>query len=227
MLLGNKPIGTVGYLGGLMSLPEKFCWCWGQMVQYNAEFLCNPGQYVHYNRATVSFHSVARNSLVEGMKGDWLFSIDTDHEFEPDIVARLLHRMNAYDIDVIVGIYTYKSPPYLPVLYQSDDNGAFQQLVQWQDADVFEIGSAGGGCLLVKRKVFDRIRDELKESPFDIEFPFSEDHSFFRRLYKLGIKAYCAPTVEAKHMIVTSVGVDDIQRDKITTISQKEVQGFV
>lgn len=226
MLLGNKPIGTVSYLGGLMSLPEKFCWCWGQMIQYNTEFVCNSGEYVHYDRATVSFHSVARNSLVERMKGDWLFFLDTDHEFEPDILARLLHRMKIYNLDVIAGIYTYKSPPHLPVLYQLNKEMAFEQLVTWEEADVFEIGSAGAGCLLVKKIVFDRIRDELKESPFDIEFPYSEDHSFFRRLNKLNIKAYCAPTVEARHMIISTVGIDDIQRDAITAISQKEVQGF-
>lgn len=190
MLIGNKPIGTVAYLGGVFAIPEHFCWSWGQMVQYNTEFLCDPGKYVHYERAKASYHTFARNTLVDLIKGDWLLMLDVDHMFEPDLVARMITIFDNYHfIDVLTGLYCYKSPPYAPVLYQYNKKlDCFEPIVDWdKDVKCFEIASSGAGCLLVRRSVFDRIKKELNESPFDIIHPFSEDHSFFKRLKKLNL----------------------------------------
>jgi hypothetical protein len=229
MVRGNKAIGTVAYLGGLMSLPEKFCWSWGQMIQYNTEYLCNPGSYVHYDRATASFHSFARNELAKNFLGDWLLMFDTDHSFEPDIVARMLHRMNTCDLQVLVGVYVYKNPPYSPVLYQYNDKDEIMPLAKWDESvDVFQIGSSGGGCLMVKREVFNRIERELKCMPFDIEHPYGEDHSFFRRLKKLGIEAFCCPKIEAKHLAIKELSwQDDFDKEFFDVAEGPTVKGFM
>ena len=39
MLIQSKTIGTVAYLGGLANVFEEFCWCWGQLIQFNNEYL--------------------------------------------------------------------------------------------------------------------------------------------------------------------------------------------
>lgn len=210
MLLGKKPIGTIAYLGGVPAVLEEFCFSFAQMMQYNAEFLCGPNEYIHLDRAKVSFHAFARNRLADNMRGDWLLMLDTDHQFEPDLCHRLLDRMDRCNVDVIAGVYAYKNPPHLPTLYHWNENDGLEQIGKWEGrATLFECGSAGAGALMVRRKVFDRIEEELKEGPFSVIHPWGEDHSFFSRLKKLGIKAYFDPRIEAKHLAVKPVSIHD------------------
>lgn len=225
-MMANKPMGTIAYMGGVYALPEAFCWSLAQMVQYNAEYLSGPGRCVHYDRATVSYHSFARNSLADQMRGDWLLMLDTDHSFEPDLAARMLMRMEKHQIDVLAGIYLYKSPPFMPVLYRWNGE-AYEVIGQWDgEPRIFEIGSAGAGCLMVRKKVFDRIRNELGEGPFDIEHPYSEDHSFFNRLRRLGIKAYCDPDIECHHLSNRVLTLADFDRSQIRLSEKYNVAGF-
>lgn len=230
MLLGNKSIGTVAYMGGLPAILESFCWAWGQMVAFNAEWV-GEGTYVHYERSTYSDHAPARNALATRFLGDWLIQLDTDHVFEPDIVQRLVYTADKLGIDVLSGIYQMKSPPHLPVIYQwvgPEDSPGLQPMAMWDEKlKVVEIGSAGGGCLFVRRSVFDQITSELKEEPFDRIHPFSEDHSFFIRLKKLGIKAYAALNIECNHLKVTSIGFQDLPKLGELQISKPfEVRGY-
>lgn len=231
MLLGNKPIGTIGYMGGgAISVPEKFCWSFAQMVQYNTEYLCNPGEYIHYTKAMVSYHCFARNSLTTQIQGGWLLMLDTDHEFEPDIAARLIFRMLKYDISILTAIYCYKGNSHnAPVLYQKNDEGFFEQLISWdKTVDILEVSSAGAGCLLAKREIYDRIRNELGEEPFDIIHPFSEDLSFFKRVEKIGEKVFCAVTVEYPHLTIHPISFQkDYKREDFIINSSKEVTGFL
>ena len=86
MIEREKTIGTVGYMGGIMAIPEPFMWSWSQMVQFNSEVL----PQIHYTRARMSLHSAARNELYAQMQGDWLLQLDTDLVFDPDFVARMV-----------------------------------------------------------------------------------------------------------------------------------------
>lgn len=227
MLYGRKPIGTIGYLGGLMAVPEEFAWSWGQMIQYNAEYLCEPGEYVHLNRATLSFHAAARNLLTQQIYGDWLLQFDTDHSFEPDMAARLVYLMNKHDVDVITGVYVAKTWPHPPVLYRWNDDEKLEQLAAWDaSCPLIQIGSAGGGNLLVRRRVFERIRKEMNENPFDIIHPFGEDHSFFLRLKRLGIAVYAAPMVSSQHLGVKGYTTDDFDIEAVGVGPRIEVGGL-
>jgi hypothetical protein len=217
MLLGRKALGTVAYLGGLPALLEPFCWSWGQMVQYNQEFLATEKTYVHYDRATFSDHGPARNSLVTRFLGQWLVQMDTDHAFEPDIIARLVRLADECEIDVLSGLYQQKGTPHVPVLYRWGDVGGKQMpqpIVKWpKEARVIPIGSAGGGCLFVRRNVFDKIADANSEGPFDKIHPYSEDHSFFYRCKELGIPCYAAPRIESRHLRIMPVTMEDFDSD--------------
>ena len=107
MLTRKKTIGTVGYMGGIMSLPEPFVWSWTQMIEFNREALCQEDEQIHYTRTKYSLHSAARNDLMEHMKGDWLLQLDTDMVFDPDFCARLVRVMHVYNLDIVTGVYPY------------------------------------------------------------------------------------------------------------------------
>jgi Glycosyl transferase family 2 len=227
-------IGTISYMGGVMSVPETFAWAWAEMRQFSAEALCQLGQYVHADRATVSLHSAARNYLAGSMRGDWLLMLDTDLDFEADLCARMVQTMNTYSIDVLTGVYCFKNPPNTPVLYLWNEETEKAENIGSIENDggprIFQIGAAGGGCLMIRRRVFDRIREELGEQPFD-HVPnkhikgatMGEDHSFFHRCRLLGIKAYCAWDIHALHL--RNHGVDPDFRPQVQELTTREVMG--
>jgi len=227
MLLMNKCLGTIAYMGGVMSVPERFAWSWTQMILYNKDYLVEPGEDVFYTRAVVSYHSAARNSLVEQIRGDWLLMLDTDHGFEPDIAVRLLHLADKHEVDVVTGFYQFKGPPHSPVIFALDEAGEkITAIGDWQPGlELLQVGSAGAGCLLVRRSVYERIERELSCKPFDVTPPYGEDHSFFLRLAKLGIKAYCAVNVKAYHLEVREIDLDDYDRSDVKFSDRMLVEG--
>lgn len=225
MLRGTLTIGTIAYMGGVAATLEAFTWAWGQMIQYNADYLVEPGQRIHYDRATVSYHSYARNNLADRMRGDWLLMLDTDHAFEPDLAARLLNMSEKHGLDVVSAMYVYKQHPHNPVVFtrQGDD---VKYLGDWdRTAQVFQVGAAGAGALLVRRSVFDRIRNQLDENPFEIRKAFSEDNSFFDRCHQLGIACWCCSAIESPHLLVKPVTLADYVPDPAMLGPRVEVEG--
>ncbi len=229
MIIGSKTLGTVSYLGGLPAVLEEFCWSWGQLVAYTSEW-AQPG-LVHWERSKFSDHAPARNALTTRIVGEWLIQLDTDHVFEPDLVARLVHTADKYGVDVLSGFYQMKTSPHVPVLFQwvgPEDAPGLQPLATWPpEVKVLEVGSAGAGCLFVRRGVFERVTTELGEQPFDKIFPYSEDHSFFLRLKRLNIPAYAALNIDYPHLRIGPVTAADLPQNGDLQISELfAVKGF-
>ena len=85
--------------------------------------------------------------------------------------------------------------------------------------------SAGAGCLLVRKSVYDRCKKELKENPFDITHPYGEDHSFFLRLKRLGIQAYCDPLITLNHLRYDPISMDSYAKDDV--LIHKPTEGVI
>lgn len=198
-----KPIGTVAYMTGVPSIPSPFVESWTQMLAYNAEHI--EGR-IHYMTTTTSFHAQARNQIVDRMKGDWVLMLDSDNRFAPDLLHRMLARMYRHDLDVLVGMYQFKTRPHSPVLFKwNKELGVPSRLIDFwaQEVDEFNyfpVECAGAGCLLIRDRVFVRILEELKSNPFDIIPPLGEDFSFFKRLQQLDIQAVCDPSIHVEHL---------------------------
>lgn len=217
-LIGRKTIGTVGYLGGIASLPEPFTKAWGDMIQYNYEYLFQPTERILYTRATVSYHSFARDSLIDQMQGEWILMLDTDILFEPDIVAQMLHKMEINNIDVLIGIYPYKGKIHAPVLYGYNPKTENRFVIgDWDKRfDIIQCDGGGAGCLMIRKNVVDKIK-ATGESLFSIIEPFSEDNSFFLRLRRLKIPVFFSPNIKLKHLTFKelSINEDYPQKDRI------------
>lgn len=202
MLTRHRQIGTIAYMGGIMSVPEPFCWSWGNMIAYSQEALCGENEHIHTDRTKLSLHDYARNELISRMRGDWILMLDTDLSFQPDIASRMVRLFELNQLDVLCGIYSYKRAPHFPVVYQHNpETDKHEILADWdRSVNLLQVDSAGAGVLLIRRSVLERITEELKENPFERYPGKGEDHSFFTRLRKLGIAAFCAPHVEADHL---------------------------
>lgn len=205
-----------------MALPEPFVQSWTQMLQYNYEYLIEQNQRIEYTRSTVSYHSFARNMLVEHMKGDWLLQLDTDATFDPDLLGRMLlwfnnSKPNGKPIDVLAGMYLYKSEPHPPVVFGYDPVKKEKIILgDWGEGDLLRIKGAGAGCLLVRRSVFDTIKAKTGHSPFDIYFhkgsPLSEDHSFFERCWDLKIPVYAHTDIWVNHLMYKPLTPDNYNK---------------
>ena len=193
--------GTVGYICTVPMVYEPFVLSMVQLVQYNA----HEGLNIYYNRTTVGSQANARNHLVKSMQGHWLFFVDTDIVFPYDTLSKLLKIQKKNNLDVLSGIYYQRQAPHYPVVYQSQNDEIWNCEVKFDRENIAEVYGVGGGCLLVKKKVFDRIQEELKEEPFDIIGSSGEDISFCRRLNKLGIKVHVTNEIPIGHLHVAPV----------------------
>lgn len=226
MIIGKKPIGTVAYVGRGF-IHEPFMWSWTGLIQYANEFMLKPGEFIHWMRGHGSGQFLARNHCASMMLGEWLFMLDTDHTFDPDLLERMLYVFNRDDLDVLTGLYVYKDPPHESVVYLHDGRG-YQHVWGFDYTTprmTFQIDSAGAGCLLIRRRVFERIAAELREKPFNIIGDYGEDFSFFERLRKLGIKSYCCPSIQVKHLVQSEIGVEDFDPNAVGTGKELIVGG--
>ena len=212
------PIGTVAIMSGLPAVLWEFTWSLARMVAFNSQYVCGPRQFIHYEPTRHSLHGVARNGLAKTMQGEWLLMLDTDHKFDPDLLARMLNAMNTYRADVVTALYLKKDETHRPTLWKWQGD-KYAQLAGWDDKQVLEIGAAGAGCLLVRRSVFERIEEEMHEEPFSTsEFPgvVGEDFAFFNRLRMLGIKPIVVPWIECHHLMVKPlVAAEDYDPDHL------------
>lgn len=207
-------IGAVGTVSRMWAdnVNVKFLDSITQMLIYEQSKLPR-GKYIHYEFPSVSWHELARNQIVEKVQGDWLLMLDTDHCFAPDLLERLMRLKKRYKAQVIVGTYQYKFPPHSPVvnMWQETPEGLkVRPIVAWdRTKEVNVVGAVPGGCLLVDKKVLQRMMMELNEKPFTITPGLSEDYSFSLRCRKLGIPVYWAPMVESHHVIPNVLSIQD------------------
>lgn len=102
------------------------------------------GLYINENRNQLSDHAIE-------LGAEWIWFVDDDHCFQPDTLTRLL----AHDVDIVSGVYVRRTAPFLPVVYEQEDNtgDVVKHYFTPQDRGLKPILACGGGCLLVKTKV--------------------------------------------------------------------------
>ena len=234
MLMQKRPIGTIAYVGR-GSNAEDFTWAWSQLVQYTFEHLsmfCNPEkETIYVLRGSRSGQYFTRNWLAQAQLGDWVLMLDNDHTFEPDLLWRMLRVFNRPDfpIDVLCGLYQYRGSPYNPVLYHYDEKVEGYVHITHQATteplQIGRIGAAGGGHLMVRRRVFDRIRDEMKQKPFNPYDPWGEDFAFFERLRVLGIPVWCCPDIQSYHLRVEETTMEDFDPRLVKALMDVQCPG--
>lgn len=200
-----KMLGTAAYLGGLLAVPEEFCWAWSALREFTSNFLPQESEAVYYLRARFSLHAHARNQLVDDMQGDWLWMTDTDHTFPPHTLYQMVKMMQQYNTPVLSGIYRHKVPPFHPMLWVWSDVGdppGFSPVVEHaKDVPVFQVDAVGAGCLLIHRSVFEALAKAFPgEGPFDHIGKYGEDFSFCLRCRQAKIPIFATPLVESTHM---------------------------
>jgi 2-polyprenyl-3-methyl-5-hydroxy-6-metoxy-1,4-benzoquinol methylase len=148
----------------------------------------------------------ARNTIVEAaqsVNADHLLMLDDDMIVNPDVTNGpsedfgFLEKMLAHDKDIIGALYYQRTGECAAVLMNKAGERGYRFL---RDDEVTHglqrVDVAGGGCLLVKMKVFDR----LIYPYFSPEFEFGTDVQLCRAAAAKGIEVWADTSIELGHV---------------------------
>lgn len=130
-------------------------------------------------------NNLVKSSLEEG--SEWLWFLDDDHCFAPDLLRRLL----AHDVPVVTPVYLQRMMPFAPVVYteREDDRLTYKPLFLPDyptDTGLVEIRAAGTGGMLIRSEVFRSL-----EPPWFVDGAASEDLTFCERVLDAGFPIHC------------------------------------
>lgn len=161
---------------------------------------------------------VARETLVTAMMQSpdcqWLFFIDDDMEFQPDLLRRLL----SHNAPVVTAMAFKRIPPYSPCFYEKcelTDKGVRLQACEFDEIpeEPFKVEAAGAACMLIRREVFEKI-----SYPWFLPLPFTgEDIAFCLQLKKAGIPILVDPEPIVGHIESRAVDVYTYMEHKART----------
>jgi len=153
------------------------------------------GGYIAENKAKIV--ETAQNCLCSHV-----FFVDHDMVFKPHVLAKLL----SYDKDIVGAMYNYRYLPREPMLKYLKEDGDWtakleESVIKKIPDELFKVGATGGGMLLVKMSVFDKLKRPYFPMEQDGEGNrvVTEDSAFYLKAQKLGIKVWVDPTLDILH----------------------------
>lgn len=71
-----------------------------------------------------------------------------------------LEALIGLDAEIAAGVYFLRKPPCNPVVYARQPDGFYRPLWEYQKGEIVKADSVGMGCTLIRRCVYERIREE-------------------------------------------------------------------
>ncbi|ROP36283.1 hypothetical protein [Saccharothrix texasensis] len=169
-----------------------------------------------------SRNQVAREFL-DSTDAEWLFMVDSDMGFGPDVVERLVAAADPAERPVVGGLcfalkrsgrgeFGAERFRIQPTLFEFRDLGdevGFAPMLDYPRDQLVPVGGTGAACLLIHRVAVAAVRERYGDAWFDpITHPtgdhgkprtFSEDLSFCVRLAAVGVQPYVHTGVRTTH----------------------------
>lgn len=156
----------------------------------------------------------ARNAIVDGAQQtncDWVLMLDDDMIINPFVTNGptsdygFLERLIAHDKDICGALYYQRTGGCEPVLMKAVGNGYRFLRDDELTGGLQRVDVAGGGCLLIKTRVFDKLQFPY----FEPEFRYGTDIQLCRQALEKGMEVWADTSIELGHLrtervIVTS-----------------------
>jgi cellulose synthase/poly-beta-1,6-N-acetylglucosamine synthase-like glycosyltransferase len=144
----------------------------------------------------------AREEIAGYFSGEWLFFVDDDALFQPDLVMRLLQRLDEYpDVDVISAFILRRWPPHYSVAARLNPNGTATVMHFHDGHGLARVDLTGlGGGAVIRRRAFERVKQ-----PWFTGGMLTEDWTFCTRLKWAGGQAAVDLDVQVGHITPMSV----------------------
>ncbi len=178
----------------------------------------------------------ARNAIVQGAiqtDCDYLFFIDDDHVIDWEVtptanpryglIDTLIEHMEADPEMGLCGVVYYqRGAECKPVLMKEGKDGGFYWMRDDEiTGELQEVAVQGGGCMLIRMSVFDKI-----ESPwFETEKQHGTDLQICTKIRNAGFKVYCDTSIQIGHVMTSREIVTPQNRLRISMDRAKEMSG--
>jgi len=193
---GERRLGTIGILTGESGRYSRFWNC--QMA------LRPPGPCKLIVKFSVNI-AEARNQILREAEGDWVFFMDDDHTFAPDLLLNLLAR----NVPVIQPLVLSRYGPFGPVIMGArtgDGKAHWKFALSLTDPpELKPVEVAGCAGMLVRRAAWEQLDDPWFESGQVQADVISEDMHFCRKLRAKDIPIYCDMRHTMGHLNVGEV----------------------
>ena len=157
-----------------------------------------PNSLVYDSRNLLSLYAIENNF-------DNVLWLDSDMFFPPNTLTKL----EAYNMDMVTGLYVKRHEPVEPVLYEKieePERGSDGKLIanissytNYPQDSFFPVAGCGFGCVLTSTKLLKHVWDEY--GPAFTPYPWaSEDISFCHRVNQLGYQIYCDSSISCGHI---------------------------
>lgn len=147
----------------------------------------------------------SRNNLAQKaimMEADYVLWLDSDMVFTPDLLERMLERLQNDKLDFLTGLYFRRVRPFTPVLF--DRLEMVGNVCNWSEfkeipEEPFEVGGCGFGCVLMDTGVFLDVQSRFGNMFAPIGNT-GEDLAFCWRARECGYKIICDPAITCGHV---------------------------
>ncbi|MBI2082284.1 MAG: hypothetical protein HYT76_01825 [Deltaproteobacteria bacterium] len=147
----------------------------------------------------------ARNHLVEQMLSHanqftHLFFLDADIAPRPDALAQLLSR----NLPIVSGLYRKRTPPHEPMAFIKAKKGFIP--ISERGPALQEVDRVGGGCLLIRRDVFRKMKPPWFVNGWTKKGHVSEDFYFCDKAHACGYKIFLDRETRPLHLQPVGIG---------------------
>lgn len=181
-------------------------------------------------------NEIVRKFLAYG-RADWLWMVDTDMVFSPDVVERLLEHADPETAPIVGGLcFAFGDKGQIvPTLYGlagEVDSLDVIRFDEWPENTMFQVVATGAACLLIHRSVFERMADfEHPGRPgkrgFNDAFPWFQELEHDGRPVSEDI-AFCwrAGLMQIPVFVNTAVQIGHIKERLLTAEAYRVQQQF-
>jgi hypothetical protein len=185
--------------------------------------------------------SSARNSIcqkfLDKSQAEWLWMLDTDMVFKPDVLERLLAEADPEKAPVVGGLcFGVDNGRYFPTLYDltgTEDDIQFVRYDEWAPNTMMQVFATGAACLLIHRTALERIRDfqpphRQGKPGFSDAFPWFQETDFNGRVMGEDI-TFClrAGTAGMPVHVNTAVTLGHVKQHALTEVGYLAQRGFL
>lgn len=134
---------------------------------------------------------------------DYVLWLDSDMVFDPDLMERMIKKLQDEDLDILTGLYFRRVPPYSPVLFNSlnygDNKATWSEFTELPENALIEVGGCGFGCVLMSTEVLMSVQSKFN-TMFQPMQGLGEDLAFCWRARQCGYKIMCDTSLVVGHV---------------------------
>lgn len=142
---------------------------------------------------------------------DYLFAVDSDMEFGPLTLAKLL----SHNVDIVSGLYIQRKPgEHILEIYRNGFNVPYQEI---EGRGLVEIDACGFGCVLINSNVIRKMEYPhfVYKSALDHKDTVSEDVYFCMKAKSVGAKIYADTSILCSHIGAAKFVIQSSPKDSV------------